>query len=547
MPEQLQTIISNVTQLGVRRIAMMAAVVLLVFATLGYGAYVVNKPAYETLYIGLDRDDINRMAIVLGEAGIAYDIGSEGNSVSVAAGKSAQARMILAEKGLPGSSGAGYELFDNLGSLGLTSFMQQVTLVRALEGEIARSIQAINGVKAARVHIVMAEPSNFRRAQNQPTASVIVRTNGTDMSRTAAAIRHMVASAVPGLTTENVTVLDSSGQLLATGSDPSAGSVNGSIGVQQMLEGEITDKIYKTLLPYLGPDNFRASVQASVNTDQKQIEETIFDPESRVERSVQVVRTEDSSTETSSGDPATVEQALPENVQGNAAPQSAEKSERREETTNYELNTKRIATVSNGYTIERMSISVVVNAKRINDLAGANAQPDALEKRLAEIKDVVATAAGLDETRGDMVNVTAVEFLDAEGIEAVAGGGVIDMLTRQMGTMINALAFVVVGALVTVLGIKPLIAALREPPPAKPVSANDNASAELAAAKASESRSREFSAEAAAALKAANTEKDLGIYLEMKSSPQERLEAIIDLDEERSAQILRRWAQKETA
>ena len=312
MPEQLQTIISNVTQLGVRRIAMMAAVVLLVFATLGYGAYVVNKPAYETLYIGLDRDDINRMAIVLGEAGIAYDIGSEGSSVSVAAGKSAQARMILAEKGLPGSSGAGYELFDNLGSLGLTSFMQQVTLVRALEGEIARSIQAINGVKAARVHIVMAEPSNFRRAQNQPTASVIVRTNGTDMSRTAAAIRHMVASAVPGLTTENVTVLDSSGQLLATGSDPSVGSVNGSIGIQQTLEGEITDKIYKTLLPYLGPDNFRASVQASVNTDQKQIEETIFDPESRVERSVQVVRTEDSSTETSSGDPATVEQALPD-------------------------------------------------------------------------------------------------------------------------------------------------------------------------------------------------------------------------------------------
>ena len=547
MPEQLQTIISNVTQLGVRRIAMMAAVVLLVFATLGYGAYVVNKPAYETLYIGLDRDDINRMAIVLGEAGIAYDIGSEGSSVSVAAGKSAQARMILAEKGLPGSSGAGYELFDNLGSLGLTSFMQQVTLVRALEGEIARSIQAINGVKAARVHIVMAEPSNFRRAQNQPTASVIVRTNGTDMSRTAAAIRHMVASAVPGLTTENVTVLDSSGQLLATGSDPSVGSVNGSIGIQQTLEGEITDKIYKTLLPYLGPDNFRASVQASVNTDQKQIEETIFDPESRVERSVQVVRTEDSSTETSSGDPATVEQALPENVQGNAAPQSAEKSERREETTNYELNTKRIATVSNGYTIERMSVSVVVNAKRINDLAGANAQPDALEKRLAEIKDVVATAAGLDEARGDMVNVTAVEFLDAEGIEAAAGGGVIDMLMRQVGTMINALAFVVVGALVTVLGIKPLIAALREPPPAKPVSANDNGSAELAAAKANEARSKELSAEAAAALKAANTEKDLGVYLEMKSSPQERLEAIIDLDEERSAQILRRWAQKETA
>lgn len=545
MPEQLQTIISNLSQLGARRMATMAAVAFLVFATIGYGAYVVNKPAYETLYIGLDRDDINRIAIVLGDAGIAYDIGSEGNSVSVAAGKSAQARMILAEKGLPGSSGAGYELFDNLGSLGLTSFMQQVTLVRALEGEIARSIQAINGIKAARVHIVMADPSNFRRAQNQPTASVMVRTSGADMTRTAAAIRHMVSSAVPGLTTENVTVLDSSGQLLATGSDPAVGSLNGSIGVQQMLESQITDKIYKTLMPYLGPDNFRASVQTNINTDQRQIEETIFDPESRVERSVQVVRTEDTSTETSSSDPATVEQALPEVVQNSGSgPQSAEKSERREETTNYELNTKHIATVSNGYTIERMSISVVVNAARINELGGANAQPDALEKRLAEIKDVVATAAGLDEARGDMVNVTAVEFLDAEGMEAVPGGGVIDMLTRQIGTFINALAFVVVGALVTVLGIKPLIAALREPPPANPVSANDNGAAVGAEGS---TVSADAAAEGMNALKAASAEKDLDVYLEMKSSPQERLEAIIDLDEERSAQILRRWAQKDVA
>ena len=319
--------------------------------------------------------------------------------------------------------------------------------------------------------------------------------------------------------------------------------MNGSIGVQQMLESQIADKIYKTLMPYLGPDNFRASVQTVVNTDQKQIEETIFDPESRVERSVQVVRTEDSSSETSSSDPTSVEQVLPQETQSSGAgPKSAEKSERREETTNYELNTKHIATVSNGYSIERMSVSVVVNAKRINELGGANPQPDALEARLAEIKNVVATAAGLDETRGDVVNVTAVEFLDTGELEAAAGGGVIDMLTRQMGTIINALAFVVVGVLVTMLGIKPLIAALREPPPAKPVSANDNAAAEAA-----EKRAAENALERANAAKALDTEKDLGVYLEMKSSPQERLEAIIDLDEERSAQILRRWAQKDVA
>lgn len=555
MSEQLQNIITNLSQLGARRLAALVAVALLVMATIGYGAYVVNKPAHETLYIGLDRDDINRIAIVLGEAGIAYDIGSEGNSVSVEAGKSAQARMILAEKGLPSSSGAGYELFDNLGSLGLTSFMQQVTLVRALEGEVARSIQAINGIKAARVHIVMAEPSNFRRARNQPTASVIVRTSGADMTRTAAAIRNMVAAAVPGLSTDNVTVLDSSGQLLAAGSDPSVGSVNGSISAQQMLEGQIADKIYKTLMPYLGPDNFRASVQAVINTDQRQIEETIFDPESRVERSVQVVRSEDSSTETATSDPATVEQTLPEEAQGGGAgPQSAEKSERREETTNYELNSKRIATVSNGYTIERLSISVVVNTRRIGEIGGAGAQPSALEQRLEEIKGVVATAAGLDEARGDVVNVTAVEFLDMENLEAVAGGGMVDAFQRQIGTLINAIAFVVVGVLVTMLGIKPLISVLRNPPSLPPISANDNAvddlfsgaDAGIGLGDGAEALSEPQEWADADPLPV-EPAIDPSALLRMESSPQERLEAIIDLDEERSAQILRRWAQKEVA
>lgn len=550
MPEQLQKIIDNIAALGIKRVAALAASLVLILVTIGYGAYVVNKPAFETLYIGLDREDVNRMALTLGEAGIAYDIGSEGNSVSVEAGKTAQARMILAEKGLPGSSGAGYELFDNLGSLGLTSFMQEVTLVRALEGEIARSIQAISGIKAARVHIVMAEASSFRRAQSQPTASVIVRSSGMDLTQTAAAIRHLVAAAVPGLTTENVTVLDASGKLLAAGNDPLTNSLNNSVSIQQLLESQISDKIYKTLLPYLGPDNFRASVQASVNTDQKQIEETIFDPESRVERSVQVVKTEDSSSETTASDPATVEQNLPEAVQpGGTNPQSKENSQRREETTNYELNSKKIATVSNGYTIENLSVSVVVNAKRIAEILGSNGDAAAVNAKLEEIKQVVAAATGLNVERGDFVNVTSVDFIDIPDLDDATGAGLLDIAKRQLGTFINALAFIVVALLVIILGIRPMIATLREttqdaattgeaPGDQRAGGADEPATATSATAISSDDSASEISSE---------SESFAEILTRPGRTPQERLAALIDLDEERSAQILRRWAQSEAA
>src|SRR3954468_972961 len=167
---------------------MLAGIAALVMSVIGVASVYLNRPAYETLYVGLDRADINQMGLVLGESGIDFDVGADGTTVLVAAGTTAQARMLLAEKGLPTSTNAGYELFDNVGSLGLTSFMQQVTRVRALEGEIGRTIQQINGVNAARVHIVMPDVGNFRRGEQKPTASVMIRANSSAGRKAASSI-----------------------------------------------------------------------------------------------------------------------------------------------------------------------------------------------------------------------------------------------------------------------------------------------------------------------------------------------------------------------
>lgn len=541
MPEQLNAVIQNLRDFGPRRLAMMGGVIALVLSVIGVASVYLNRPAYETLYVGLERSDVNQIGLVLGESGIGFDVAADGTTVLVPAGKTAQARMLLAEKGLPTSANAGYELFDNVGSLGLTSFMQQITRVRALEGEIARTIQSISGVRAARVHIVMSERANFRRDAQKPSASVVIRASEMDATRAAGSIRYLVAAAVPGLNAEDVTVLDSSGTLLAAGDDPNNTSVSRSLGVERTVETQIEDNIRRALAPYLGPDNFRASVKAEVNTDSRQTEETIFDPESRVERSVQIVRANENNSQQQAGAPASVEQNLPEaDVEGaTSGPQSSEQSERKEETTNYEMNSKRIATVSNGYTVTKMSIAVVVNRERLATILGADATPEKIAERVAEIQKLVSSATGYSETRGDVIDVSAVEFIDGLDGEEIEAPGIMASVGQHAGTMINAAAFIVVVFLVAFFGLKPMVAALGRPagPAALPSPSFDEVQRSLPGPTA---------AEAVAALPSGTTPLD-DLRQKLKPAPQDRLARMVDLNEERTAHILRKWAHQEEA
>lgn len=559
MPEQLQQIVANLRGLGAKRLGIAGAIVGLVLLVIGAGSYFLNRPAYETLYVGLERSDVNQIGMVLSESGISFDVGAEGSSVLVPAGRTAQARMLLAEKGLPSSTNAGYELFDNVGSLGLTSFMQEVTRVRALEGEIARTIQSIAGIKAARVHIVVSERANFRRDEQQPSASVVIRSAGIDATTTAMSIRHLVAAAVPGLSADKVTVLDSNGSLLAVGDDPSNSSLTRSMGVERTIESQIEDNIYRALMPYLGNGNLRASVRADVNTDTRQIEETIFDPESRVERSIQVVRANDTSNKSAQNTPTSVQQDLPNgNAPAPDAPQSSQQSERKEETTNYEMNSKRIATISNGYTVSKLSIAVVVNQQRLAALIGKDATQEQIAARVAEIEKIASTAAGYDRARGDTITVTSVEFVDGLDGEPIEAAGFLDGLGTQAGTMINAGAFILVAFLMAWFGLRPLAAAL-----GRSGGAAESETFEQANALPNFASDFQFPT--------LPTVNDLGgplgnglpgilgggssedtdaieqLRQKIRRGPQERLAQMVDLNEERTAMILRKWTNPEAA
>jgi len=552
LPEQIQSLIDNLRSFGPKRLALLGGVGAIVVTIILLGSLYLNKPSYETLYVGLDRTDVGQIGLVLSESGIRYDVAADGTSVLVAAGSTGQARMLLAERGLPTSSNAGYELFDNVGSFGLTSFMQEVTRVRALEGEIARTIQSITGVKSARVHIVMPERASFRREEQAPTASVVIRANNHEGAKAALAIRHLVAAAVPRLTADKVTVLDASGDLLATGDDPNNNSFTRSMTVERTVESQIEENIRRALAPYLGHENFRASVKADVNTDQRQTEEMIFDPESRVERSVQIVRANDQASQRQSAPPTTVQQNLPEeDVNAGEGPASSEQRERREETTNYEMNSKRIATVSNGYSVSRLSIAVVVNQHRIAAVLGADATPERIAERIADIQKVVASATGFDEARGDVINVSSVEFIDGlEGVEATAPGW-LESAGRHTGTMINALAFVVVVFLVSWFGLRPMVAAVTKKDGAEAMNFED-----IQLSLPNPLDNMALGGSLGSGLDGGGLDGLGGpfpdhmaddIRFKIKPAPQDRLAQMVDLNEERSALILRKWASQEVA
>jgi flagellar M-ring protein FliF len=566
--EHAERLWSNIVELGTRRLAALGVIGLTVFLAVGLGAYYLSRPAQETLYTGLNREDIGRIGAVLKDANVPFDVSSDGTAVLVAYGHTAQARMLLAEKGLPQSSKSGYELFNDLGSLGLTSFMQEVTRVRALEGEIARTIQTMKGVRAARVHIVLPDRGSFRREQQPPSASVVVRTEPADDASGAQAIRHLVASAIPGMKPERVTVIGTDGTLLLSGDDGANAPTGKMASLEKLVNREIQDNIRRTLTPYLGIGNFEISVAARLNTDKTSTNETIFNPDQRVERSVRAVRETENAQNRAAQRPTSAQQNLPDQrTRSDGNDTSSSESQKREDLTNYEISSKTIQTVSDGYGIKHISVAVLVNRSRLAALAGPDAKGAGIDGQIAEIEQLVGSAAGFSKERGDHVKVAAVGFVnDGQPLEPVPPLSLSEVLMRQSATLINAATILVVAGLLIWFGLRPALRAILDVPgaeqeetaqlagPAAALTAGAEGAPALegpagAAAAAAAAAGLLPGASGAPGTPAVGTPVMASLIDDltdrMNRSPQKKLEQMIEFDEEQAATILKRWLMRE--
>ncbi|ALN74149.1 flagellar basal-body MS-ring/collar protein FliF [Aureimonas sp. AU20] len=559
---EAQKLLSNLQALGGRKLGALAMVGVVAIALVTLAAWTLSKPTMEVLYSGLDRQDVARIGAALTEAGIPFDVNATGDTVSTNFSQTASARMLLAEKSLPRSDKAGYELFDTMGSMGLTTFMQEVTKVRALEGELARTIQTLKDVRAARVHIVLPEQGSFRREQQPPSASVVIRTDNFEDFANAQAIRHLVASAIPGMKVDQVTVLNTDGRLLASGDDSSNANSTKQLGMESIVSSSVEDSIRRTLAPYLGVGNFQSSVIARLDTDRKQTSARTFDPEGRVERSTRTVKETGQSNDTSGSNPATAAQNVPQaQPQANAAGNnSSEAKERREELTNYEINETTTQTVSDGYDVKKLSVAVVVNRARLAATIGENATPEQIDAKLAEVRKLVASAAGISETRGDQLEVTAVDFVsNGQDLEPVPAPGYAEMLLKQSGTVVNALTILVVAVLVIWFGLKPAIRAIAGPGAAS----NDNVQIGSDGSIELQNPSLDvpeitgipgamtFSEDFANSLGFGDPSNSDDLLDELTrnraNSPKVRLEKLVEFDEAQAAAILKQWIHEKEA
>jgi flagellar M-ring protein FliF len=538
--EQIERLWASLLKLGARRLIALGVIGISVFAMTGLAGYFLSRPASEVLYTGLDREDIGRIAEALKEAKIPFDVSADNGTVLVRYGETAKARMLLAEKGLPNSPVAGDELYDKLGSLGLTSFMQEVTRVRALEGELARTIQLMHGIKAARVHIVMEDDGSYRRARQPPSASVLVRTETQDEIVEAKAIRHLVAAAVPGMTPAEVTVLSTDGVLLSSGDDQNDAAPGAMLALEKTVSQEILDNVRKTLTPYLGFSNFQISVTTKLNTDKKQTNETIYDPESRVERSVRTVKQNQLSQNSTNSSPTTVQRNLPQQNPGaNGGKQSSEENKKQEDVTNYEISSKTISTVSGGYGIDNLSVAVLVNRASLLASLGGNPAPDAIARRMNDLQQLVASAAGARTGRGDIIKVVAADFVDSgRDLEPQPQLSVADLLLRQTATIVNAATILAVTLLLIWFGLRPAMKAILSMQTKEP-----GVAAELAALESL--GERESSAGEPGQIPNWTTAGDTNLIEDLtnspRHSPQQRLEQIVEFDEDKASALLKQW------
>lgn len=468
----MQGIIEFIKTLGAPRIAAMAAVTVALIGFFGFLMLRVTATQYTTLYSDLTLEDSSAVIKELERQGIPFEMKNDGAILMVPRDKVARLRMKLAEGGLPKGGGIGYEIFDKSDALGATSFVQNINKLRALEGELARTIGALDRVKSARVHLVMPEKPLFARDKIEPSASIVLKVRGGLESQQVRAIRHLVASAVQGMKAERVSVIDETGRLLADGAAADGGMSAGGDERQLNLERRLRDQVEQLVSSVVGVG--RARVQLTADFDFNRITQTSdkFDPEGRVLRSSQS-REESAQTADNREGQVTVGNELPNATANASAAQARDQSKKSEETLNYEISRFTKTEVIEGGRVNRLSIAVLVDGTYNKNEKGESVYQPRTAEEIDRIAALVRSSVGFDQRRGDQVEVVNLRFADGQNIAAPELTGWQAMLQFTKEDIMRGVELAVMGLLgiiVLLLVVRPLVRRMitpEEPVPAK--------------------------------------------------------------------------------
>jgi len=401
--------------LGTVRLAILGSVAIGLIALIMFMATRIGSSNFELLYGNLEPEDSGAVISKLDASNIPYKLNNNGRDILVPSDQVAKLRLNMAQEGIPNGGSVGYEIFDNTDTFGTTAFVQNVNLVRALEGELARTIRALNSVTSARVHLVLPKRQVFSREKRNASASIIVKLKGRLQDEQISAIQYLVAAAVPTLAINRISIVDSKGNLLARGDGKdNSGQGFGSRTefMRATYENRIREQIEALLENSLGKGNVRAQISAVMDFDQKTVKSEAFDPDGQVVRSTQTVEENNSSNDgAGNAEGVTVANNLPE-AQAVAATLGAQSAANRlEETVNYEISKTVTTEIREAGLVQRLTVAVLVNGRAIVDADGKTTYEPLDDTALEQISRLVKSAIGFNQERGDVVEIVNMPFV----------------------------------------------------------------------------------------------------------------------------------------
>lgn len=454
--------------LGAPRLAAMGAVAAGLIGVFIFVILRLSQPQMETLFTELTINDSGAIVRQLDAMNVPYEIKNDGNTILVPKERVLRLRMQLAEDGIPSGATVGYEVFDKSGTLGATSFVQNINHLRALEGELARTIRALNRVRMARVHLVLPKRQLFAREKAEPTASIILRLQGDLDTSQIRAIQHLTAAAVKGLKPGRVSVVDQSGRLLASGADTnSSDAMIGSLEERnRSFEQKLKSQIERIVGSIVGVKNTRVQVTAELNFNRITQTSDTFDPEGQVVRSTQS-RAETSAATKGKNNAVSVGNELPSanDASANNENKSRENANRTEEVVNYEISRTTKTEVIEAGRIKRLSVAVLVDGIYNQGADGKLAYQPRPQEQLDQIASLVRTAVGFSRQRGDQVEVANLRFAPLPAAETLpeAEESFLNLDKADYFYIAELAVLLIISLLVLLMIIRPLVRRILTP------------------------------------------------------------------------------------
>ena len=455
----MNNFVQSIKNMSPGRLASLAGVILFLISFFVYLATRLNTTEYAVLYTDLELEDAKQIVNRLETSNIKYKLEKNGTEILVPTDMVNKMRVDTAELALASKgSNVGYEIFDNTDALGSTNFVQNVNLIRALEGELARTVRSVDNIKSARVHLVLPKREMFSKEEQVPTASVVVRTvNGTLSPQSVLAIQKLIAASVPKLDVKNVAIVDSSGNLLTEDKNKELMQLNRNEELRQDLERSMAERVQKLLERSVGQGNVRAQVYLEMDFDQVVTNEEIYDPDGQVVRSE--ASTTNNSATTENNAPVTVAQNIPNGDTVAQDDGSYTQSSNTESTVNYEISKIVRNKVKNNGVITRMTTAVVIDGIYEKNEEGDIVYRPRSDEEMKKFEELVKSALGYNAERGDMVEVTNLQFVNGQMIkpdkkvETLIMGFTKDEIIR----ISEGIGVALVAILVILLVIRPLI------------------------------------------------------------------------------------------